>query len=160
MQRPLFPAGRTLPALAALLALTLLLAAPEPSAAFLGLFSDTTSLTPKDNAVTVPLADVADGKAHFYAVTAEGKQVRFFVVKTPDGRVRTAFDACDVCYPEKKGYKQDGEFMVCTNCGRRFHVTRVGDVHGGCNPAPLASEVAGDSLRVALPTLAAGASFF
>lgn len=160
MHRPATIAGSALLALAALLALTVLLATPEPSAALLGLFSDTTTLTPKDDAVSIPLTDFADGKAHFYAVTASGKEIRFFAVKTPDGRVRTAFDACDVCYPEKKGYRQDGEFMVCTNCGRRFHVTRIGDVHGGCNPAPLAAETAGDTLRVAMATLTAGASFF
>ncbi len=160
MPQPIALAGRAFAALAVVLALTVLLATPEPSAAFLGLFSDTATLTPKDNAVSIPLADVADGKAHFYAVAAEGKQVRFFVVKTADGRVRTAFDACDVCFPEKKGYKQEGEFVVCTNCGRRFHMNRVGDVHGGCNPAPLASEVSGENLRVAMPALAAGASYF
>jgi uncharacterized membrane protein len=143
-----------------LVMIALVLAVAEPSPAILGIFSDTKTLTPQGDAVAVPLAEVADGKAHFYAVTADGKQVRFFAVKTPDGRVRTAFDACDVCFPEKKGYRQDGEFMVCTNCGRRFHVTMVGEVRGGCNPAPLASETAGDTLRVKMATLAAGASFF
>lgn len=142
------------------LALAALLAAAQPSHALLGLFSGTTSLTPADGAVSFPLADLADGKSHFYAVSAGGKEVRYFAVKTADGKVRTAFDACDVCFPEKKGYRQEGEFMVCTNCGRRFHLTMVGEARGGCNPSPLASEVVGDAVRVKLADIAAGAAFF
>jgi uncharacterized membrane protein len=159
--RPLPSLFRPIPVLvAAVLVLASLVALPGTSDALLGFFSDTTTLTPKDEAVAVPLADLADGKAHFYVVAAGGKQVKFFAVKTPDGKVRTAFDACDVCFPEKKGYRQEGEFMVCINCGRRFHVSKVGEVHGGCNPAPLAAEPAGDNLRVTMAALTAGASFF
>jgi uncharacterized membrane protein len=147
-------------ALVAVVALAGLFAFAKPASALLGLFSDTRTLSPTGDVVTLPLTDVADGKSHFYTVTAGDKQIRFFVVKTPDGRVRSAFDACDVCYPEKKGYRQDGEFVVCTNCGRRFHVTMVGDVRGGCNPAPLAAETTGDTLRLKMADLTAGASFF
>ena len=144
----------------ACLTLAFLLTLAQPSHALLGLFSGPTSLTPADGAVSFPLADLQDGKAHFYAVAAGGKEVRFFAVKTADGRVRTALDACDVCYPEKKGYRQEGDFMVCTNCGRKFHLTMVGDVRGGCNPSPLASHVAGDTVRVNMGDIAAGAAFF
>ncbi|WP_428559339.1 MAG: Fe-S-containing protein [Solidesulfovibrio sp. DCME] len=145
---------------AACLGLAALCSLPDPASALLGIFSDTKTLSPQGDAVTIPLADVSDGKAHFYAVTAGGKEVRFFAVKSADGKVRTAFDACDVCFPEKKGYRQEGEFMVCVNCGRRFHGSKVGEVHGGCNPAPLAAEVTGDSLRVPMAALTAGASYF
>lgn len=151
---------RLLLAAFACLALAALLAAARPSHALLGLFSGPTSLTPANGAVSFPLADLADGKAHFYAVAAGGKEVRFFAVKTSDGKVRTAFDACDVCYPEKKGYRQEGDFMLCINCGRRFHVTMVGEQRGGCNPSPLTSQVAGDSVRVTLADIAAGAAYF
>lgn len=151
---------RLLLAAFACLALAALLAAAQPSHALLGLFSDTTSLTPAEGAVSFKLADLADGKAHRYAVAAAGKEVRFFAVKTADGRVRTALDACDVCYPEKKGYRQEGDFMLCINCGRRFHLTMVGDVRGGCNPSPLPSEVAGETVRVKMADIAAGAAYF
>ncbi len=145
--------------LAAVLAVVALTVA-DPARAFLGLFSETATLTPKDGTVSFALADVADGKVHFFAVAQNDKQIRFFAVKSPEGRVRTAFDACDVCYPEKKGYRQDGEFVVCTNCGRRFHMSMVGEARGGCNPSPLASAVAGDRLEIKLSDLAAGAAFF
>ena len=146
--------------LALLLALAVVCSLPAPASALFGMFSDAKTLSPQGDAVTILLSDVSDGKAHFYVVSAGGKEIKFFAVKTANGKVRTAFDACDVCFPEKKGYRQDGEFMVCVNCGRRFHVSKIGEVHGGCNPAPLAAETSGDALRVSMATLAAGARFF
>ncbi|WP_300161951.1 DUF2318 domain-containing protein [Solidesulfovibrio sp.] len=154
------PARTGLALLALALALAGLFSLPAPAEALLGLFSDVKTLSPKDDAVTIPLAEVSDGKAHFYTVSAGGKEIRFFAVKSPDGKVRTAFDACDVCFPEKKGYRQEGEFMVCVNCGRRFHASKIGEIHGGCNPAPLAAETAGESLRITMASLAAGGRFF
>ncbi len=140
--------------------LAALFSVAQPSQAFLGIFSDTAALTPDNGAVRFPAADLANGKAHFYAVQSGNKQIRIFAVKTTDGRIRTAFDACDVCFPEKKGYRQEGDFMVCANCGRRFHVSMVGEVHGGCNPAPLASSVEGNDVRIAMADIDAGARFF
>jgi len=154
------PKRSLLAALSCLAVFTVLLAAAGPGHALLGFASGPTSLKPVDGVVSFPAADLADGKAHFYAVDAAGKEVRFFAVKTKDGRVRTALDACDVCYPEKKGYRQEGDFMLCINCGRRFHMTMVGDQRGGCNPSPVASEVAGESVRVKMADLAAGAAYF
>ena len=115
-------------ALALLLALVGVFSLPAPASALFGMFSDTKTLSPQGDAVTIPLADVSDGKAHFYVVSAGGKEIKFFAVKSADGKVRTAFDACDVCFHEKKGYTQDKEFMICNNCGMRFHSSRIGDV--------------------------------
>jgi len=151
---------RLILAAVACLALAALLAVAQPSHALFGLFSGAASLTPADGAVSFPLADLADGKSHFYTVAAGGKEVRLFAVKTADGKIRTALDACEVCYPEKKGYRQEGDFMICTNCGRRFHLTMVGEQRGGCNPSPLASEVVGGTVRIKLADVAAGAAFF
>lgn len=152
---------RLLPvALACLAVLAVVFVAAGPGHALLGFASGPTSLKPADGVVSFPAADLADGKAHFCTVDAAGKEVRFFAVKTKDGRVRTALDACDVCYPEKKGYRQEGDFMLCINCGRRFHMNMVGDQRGGCNPSPLASEVAGENVRVKMADLAVGAAYF
>ena len=64
----------------------------------------------------------ADGKAHFYSYDAGGTQVKYFVLKSSDGKVRAAFDACDVCFAQKKGYQQEGDEMVCGNCGQPLPV--------------------------------------
>ena len=61
-----------------------------------------------------------------------------------------AIDACDVCYKAGKGYYQEGDNMVCRNCGRRFASNRINDVKGGCNPAPLNREVQGANLVITM----------
>jgi len=74
----------------------------------------------------------------------------FFVLKSSDGVIRAAIDACDVCYRSGKGYVQESDFMVCTNCGRRFASTRINEIKGGCNPAPLNRKIIGKNLVIAM----------
>jgi uncharacterized membrane protein len=88
--------------------------------------------------ITYPATQFSDGKAKFFSYkTPEGITIKYFIIKSSDGVIRAAFDACDVCWPEGKGYQQKGDFMVCKNCGKQFHSTRVNEVSGGCNPSPL-----------------------
>ncbi len=112
-----------------------------------------------DDTVSIPLSDVSDS-AKFYKLDVDGVTVKYFVIKAPDGTVRSALDACDVCYPEKKGYKQSGDVMVCVNCGQKFHVSRVGMVKGGCNPHPLPNKVEGDKVVIQKSDLAQGIKYF
>ncbi|MFH1722801.1 MAG: DUF2318 domain-containing protein [Candidatus Altiarchaeota archaeon] len=86
----------------------------------------------------IPISKINDGIAHFYEYpSSTGKTIRFFVLKSKDGIIRAAFDACDVCFREGKGYRQEGDFMVCNNCGQRFASDKINEIKGGCNPAPL-----------------------
>jgi uncharacterized membrane protein len=111
--------------------------------------------------VTHPVAELADGKARHYSFrTPEGLTIRYFLIKSADGVIRAAFDACDVCWPENRGYSQSGDYMVCDNCGRRFASVLVNEVQGGCNPAPLRRTVRGDRLVIAVPDLLAGRRYF
>ena len=106
-------------------------------------------LSPSRGMLNIPIADVDDGKAHYFKVKADdGIIVSFFVLKSSDGVIRTAIDACDVCYRSGKGYIREGDFMVCTNCGRKFLSTRINEVKGGCNPAPLKRTISGKSLVI------------
>jgi len=112
-----------------------------------------------DDTVSIPLSDVSE-TAKFYKLDVDGVTVKYFLLKAPDGTVRAALDACDVCYPEKKGYKQAGEFMICANCGMKFHVSRVAMVKGGCNPHPLPNKVEGDKVIISKSDLAQGVKYF
>ena len=106
-------------------------------------------LKPVAGQLQIALDKVSDGKAHHYQVKADdGTMVTFFVLKSKDGVVRAAIDACDVCYKAGKGYFQDGDFMVCENCGQKFASNRINVVKGGCNPAPLIRVVKGDKLVI------------
>ena len=111
--------------------------------------------------VAIPLTKVADGKAHFFKVADGGKEIAFFVVKGSDGTVKSAFDACDACYKDKKGYEQQGDKMNCKNCNQKFVINRIGpNSSGGCNPAYLPHRQAGGAIVFNLADLQAGARFF
>ncbi|GAB6127052.1 Fe-S-containing protein [Humidesulfovibrio idahonensis] len=145
--------------IAALVALALLLFS-NLNHAHAGLFGGPPEVKAQAGAVKIPVADVSDGKAHFYNFKTGGKNVQFFVIKSKDGQLRTALNACDVCFPAKKGYTQQGDYMVCNNCGQKFHSSRVMDVKGGCNPSPLARTIDGKNVVIREADLAAGVKYF
>ena len=54
-------------------------------------------------------SDYADGKAKYYSYkTPQGLAIRYFLLKSSDGVIRAAFDACDTCWAAGKGYRQEG----------------------------------------------------
>jgi len=110
--------------------------------------------------VSMPATNFDDGKAHYFEHKHGSITIRYFVVKSADGVLRAAFDACDVCWPAGKGYAQDGDFMVCRNCGQRFHSTRVNEVKGGCNPAPLERRVENGMLVIRVSDILDGKTYF
>lgn len=106
-------------------------------------------ITPTNGKLEIPVADINDGKAHHFQVKADdGTMVTFFVLKSADGVLRAAIDACDVCYRSGLGYYQEGDNMVCKNCGQKFASNKINVIKGGCNPAPLDRVVAGDKLVI------------
>ncbi len=116
---------------------------------------------PTGQDVQLPAASFADGQARFYRyANAAGREVRFFVIKSADGVIRAAFDACDVCYRERRGYHQSGDVMVCNNCGRTFRSVDVNVITGGCNPGPLPRTAAGDQIVITAANIESGASYF
>ena len=86
----------------------------------------------------------------------------FFVVRSGDS-VKTAFDACDVCYRAKKGYSQKGRDMVCNNCDNHYAISSLGTENlrgGGCWPGYLPSKTEGDYLVIKISDLEAGSYRF
>ncbi len=125
-----------------------------------GLFSQHKRIKATNGEVAIPLKTINNGQAHYFVYKSKGQEVKFFVVKSRDGVIRAAFDACDVCYLSKKGYSQDGEFMICNNCGRRFHSSRINVVKGGCNPAPLNRVERDGMLVLQVKDILSGARYF
>jgi uncharacterized membrane protein len=74
--------------------------------------------------------------------------------------VRAAFNACDVCFASRKGYRQEGDEMVCNNCGNRFPSNQINEVRGGCNPSPLTRTLDGDTLVILVDDIAEGLRYF
>jgi uncharacterized membrane protein len=111
--------------------------------------------------VSYTVKTFANGKArHFTYQTDDGVTIRYFIIKSSDGVIRAAFDACDVCWPENKGYFQKGDFMICRNCGRQFPSTRVNEVRGGCNPVPLNRKVENGNVIIQVTDILQGKRYF
>jgi uncharacterized membrane protein len=132
------------------------------SLAFAGNFTvPAQEVKPVNGAFTFPVSAFADGKAkHFEYKISPNESVRFFIVKSTDGVIRAALDACEKCFRAKKGYVQQGNDMTCINCGLKFRTDKVNEVTGGCNPHPLARTIQGDKLIVSQQEVASGLRFF
>ena len=102
-----------------------------------------------------------NGKArHFEYKTTDGTTIKYFIMKSSDGIIRAAFDACDVCWREGKGYVQKDDVMVCRNCGRRFPSTKINVVTGGCNPGPLTRKVEDGKVVIKAEHILEGKRYF
>jgi uncharacterized membrane protein len=114
-----------------------------------------------DGDIRHAVAGFEDGKARYFSHNmADGTVVRYFLLRDAAGTVRSAFDACDSCWPHGKGYGQEGGEMICGNCGMRFPADKIGEVKGGCNPAPLASRVEKGEAVVRVADIEAGRGYF
>ncbi len=120
------------------------------------------SFTSENNAslISLPATLFEDGKARHFQHVAGEFTVKYFVLKSSDGIIRAAFDACDVCWPAGKGYYQDGDYMVCRNCGRRFASVLVNEVKGGCNPAPLNRRIENGKVIIEVKDILDGRQYF
>ncbi len=114
----------------------------------------------QDGIVSISLASIYDGKAHFYSYTSNGRTITFFLMKAADGSIRSAFDACMSCNHAKLGYRQEGGLVVCNNCGMGFNPAEIGKVTGGCNPIPLEKSTEGRMIVLKTRDLEAGAQYF
>ena len=110
--------------------------------------------------VRIPLKALDSGKALFLSLESEGRQFYYFALKSRDGAYRAALDACDVCFQSNRGYRQEGDLMVCNNCGQTFPSNRIGEIKGGCNPHPLARRIEGQYLVIGKADIVAGKDYF
>lgn len=110
----------------------------------------------------IPLSEISE-KAEWFEYSYNGKDLVFFVVKSEDGTIKTAFDACDVCYGSKKGYRQEGNYMVCNNCGNKYLISELGTknkIGGGCWPGYLPNEIKGENIVIKKSDIQSGAYRF
>lgn len=114
------------------------------------------SLSAHGGTVTIDAAKVGQ-QAVFYNYDADGVTVQLIALRGADGTLHTAFNTCQNCSPSPKAYyQQEGDKLICQNCGFDFSPEEVGAVAGGCNPWPIQSlQLDGDVLTVAQEELAA-----
>ncbi|MGD2145672.1 MAG: DUF2318 domain-containing protein [Anaerolineae bacterium] len=122
--------------------------------------ADSAETAVQEEVVRLSVSTFDNGKAHFYSHQAGDTLIEYFVLKSSDGVIRAAFNACDVCFEARKGYRQEGDQMVCNNCGLAFPSTMINEVRGGCNPAPLERTVEGDELVISVDDILTGIGYF
>ncbi len=104
--------------------------------------------------IVIPLSEIGD-EAKFYSYDSDGVKIQYFAVTGPDGDVRIALDACDVCYGAKKGYKQNGNVMQCINCGNEYRINGLGteNTYGGCWPSFLPIDIDNENVFIKISDL-------
>jgi len=122
--------------------------------------TNTPSAAPESRDIRISLSDLTGTAKFFDYKLADNKPVRFFVIKSSDGVYRAALDACDTCYHAKKGYHQEGDDMICNNCGLHFHSSKINEVHGGCNPIGLPRTIEGNQLVIKASELETRGGYF
>jgi high-affinity iron transporter len=105
----------------------------------------------------IPTAQLADRKLHHYGAMIDGAQVRLIAVLDSTDTVRLGLDACLIC--GHQGYYQDGQNVICRNCGSAIYVPTIGQA-GGCNPIHIDYIVKGDSVIISQSALADAAQYF
>ena len=127
-----------------LLPLAALALAAAAGAAYFGLgksgFEPAVQRIGQGESLVIPTKDLS-GETKFFPIEVDGTKMEVLAVKDSAGRVRTAFNTCQVCYGSGRGiYTQQGSELVCGNCGNRFGVDHVEVEAGGCNPFPIFPE--------------------
>jgi uncharacterized membrane protein len=119
--------------------------------------SPATEVTFTNGAVTIPLAQVADGDLHRYQANEKGTEIRFWLYQKPDGKIATVFDACEIC--GAVGFYKGSNGVVCKNCAAPINPQSVGTA-GGCNPMPLKATQTADAITIQEADIAAGGRMF
>ncbi|MCL5991503.1 MAG: DUF2318 domain-containing protein [Bacteroidetes bacterium] len=89
------------------------------------------------------------------------KEIEYFIVQDGSGNIKTAFNACEVCYKADKGYSQKGDVMHCNNCGNEYPIEDLGSQgQGGCWPGYLPHTINGDEIVIQISGIEKGAYLF
>jgi uncharacterized membrane protein len=98
------------------------------------------SATSGSTDITITKSQITD-KATFIPYEAGGVKMEVIAVKAPDGTIRTAFNTCQVCFDSGRGYYvQEGDKLICQNCGNQFKISQIEKQKNGCNPVPILEE--------------------
>jgi len=114
------------------------------------------TLVAQNGQVRISLSDLTDQSLHYYTADVNGTVIRFLVIHQTNGNYATALDACQIC--GRAGYRQEGQNVICRNCGASIYAPSIGE-RGGCNPIPVKSAVENGEVVVDLSALADANAF-
>ena len=104
----------------------------------------------RDGQVRISVADLQPQDVRFYRFLNTGNQeVLFFVGRDGAGHLQVAFNANEECAKAKRGYRHEGEWMVCNKCDKSFRLSETNSGGQGCQPIPFRFREEGDQLVLA-----------
>lgn len=109
---------------------------------------EATEVVLADGMLQVKTASLGDQVA-FIDYDSNGTAMQVMLYKDGDGKLHGAFNTCQVCAGSPYAYfEQEGNDVVCQNCGNHFSVNEIGVAHGGCNPVPLEFSQDGENVLI------------
>ncbi len=100
--------------------------------------------------VRIDVASLKPQEVRFFQFLNSGNQeVHFFVGRDRAGQIQVAFDASETCAKYKRGFRHEGEWIVCNKCDKAFHLTEINSGAEGCPPIPVQHQLAGSDLVIA-----------
>ena len=104
--------------------------------------------------IVIQEADITEN-ASLINYDADGVTVQFLAIRDSSGDVRLGYNTCQSCSPSPYAYfAQDGDKLVCQNCGLSFTAENVGAGGHGCNPAAVTDAVRADG-TITIPAASA-----
>jgi uncharacterized membrane protein len=118
-------------------------------------------IPPEEGEVRVDLSAIGKGSGSFFSYPASsGRNVDYFVYKDSSGTARGVLDACRTCYRWRKGYRLEGDHVVCRKCDMEFTLDGLHEGTGSCVPIGIRSSTDNDTLIIPVTELEAGARYF
>jgi uncharacterized membrane protein len=119
-----------------------------------------TPVTAENGAVKFPLEEIKE-RVHFFTYKADNTNIDFLIRTDGSGNLHAHYDACYVCYMFKKGYRVEGEDLVCIECGFKFRIAdEIWEEQRGCAPIDLQGKTEGDFFVIKAKDIERGKSLF
>jgi uncharacterized membrane protein len=109
--------------------------------------------------IVIGTEELKQGIPEFFTYRHRGVKISFFVIMI-DGALHSFLDACESCYSEKKGYRLDGDRIVCRKCNTGYPVSEIDKGIGSCIPIRVRGRTEGKNYVIPVSMLNENAALF
>lgn len=114
----------------------------------------------REGMVRLDVSAVPASTVRFYRFLNSGNQeVKFLVARDAAGAFHTAFDASENDFKLRRGFRQDGDWIVNNKCDTTCRLEEI-STGGGCRPVPFRHRLEGTTLVVAEAVVLEGWRYF
>lgn len=92
----------------------------------------------------IPISELKND-VKFYSLNYNGANVEILAAIDKNGNPKVTLNTCQNCMGSPKAFfVQEGDSVVCQNCGIGHQIETIGTAKRGCNPIPIDSLVIDD----------------